>query len=200
MGMPSSPVQFAPSVRKRCDVADEPHYRRPFRRHGVARVQRAEQQEVGDDRERERQHDADGERRLEVALEAVEQQLPEPALADERGDGDEADGGDGGDADAGDDRGHRERELDAQQLPRLRVPHARCAASFTSGGTPSRPVTVFRTRMSSVYAVSGISAVVRLRKPVIGTEEREQRERRDRVDDPGDRERSASVRAAGSAC
>ena len=35
------------------------------------------------------------------------------------------------------------------------------AASFTSGGTPSRPVTVFRTRMSSVYAVSGISAVVR---------------------------------------
>jgi hypothetical protein len=42
------------------------------------------------------------------------------------------------------------------------------AASFTSGGTPSRPVTVFRTRMSSVYATSGTSAVVRLRKPVMG--------------------------------
>ena len=35
------------------------------------------------------------------------------------------------------------------------------AASFTSTGTPSRPMTVFRTRMSSVYAVSGTSAVVR---------------------------------------
>ena len=42
------------------------------------------------------------------------------------------------------------------------------AASFTSAGTPSRPVTVFRTRISSVYAVSGISAVVR-DSPVSGS-------------------------------
>src|SRR5439155_25016 len=35
------------------------------------------------------------------------------------------------------------------------------AASLTSAGTPSSPVTVFRTRMRRVDAVSGISAVVR---------------------------------------
>jgi hypothetical protein len=41
------------------------------------------------------------------------------------------------------------------------------AASFTSTGTPSSPVTVFRTRISSVYAVRGMSAVVR-ESPVSG--------------------------------
>ena len=42
-----------------------------------------------------------------------------------------------------------------------------CAASTTSLGTASRPMTTFRTRMRSVYATSGTSAVVRER-PVTG--------------------------------
>ena len=84
----------------------------------------------------------------------------EATLADQRGDGDEPDGGDRRDADAGDDRGQREGQLDAQELARGVSSPCRSAASFTSVGTPSRPVTVFRTRISNVYAVSGMSAVV----------------------------------------
>ena len=153
---------------ERCDVAQEAHQWRPFRRQGVARVSAPSNNRSATTAERERQHDADGERRLEVALEAVDEQLPEPALADERGDGDETDGADGRDAHTGDDRRHRERQFHSEQEPRVRVYPMPVAASFTSGGTPSRPVTVFRTRMSSVYAASGMTAVVRLRNPVTG--------------------------------
>ena len=93
---------------------------------------------------------------------------PSPPWPIERGDRDQPDGGDGRDADAGDDRGQRQRQLDAEQSPRRVSTPCPSAASCTSAGTPSRPVTMFRTRISSVYRVSGISAVVRER-PVSGS-------------------------------
>ena len=42
------------------------------------------------------------------------------------------------------------------------------AASMTSAGTASKPATMFRTKIRSVYRTSGMIAV-RIESPVIGT-------------------------------
>ena len=77
----------------------------------------ADEEQVGDDRERDRQDDADDERRVEVALVAVLDEAPQAALVDDERHRDEADRRDGGEPDPGDDRGQRQRQLHAQQAP-----------------------------------------------------------------------------------
>ena len=86
---------------------------------------------------------------LKSRVKAVVDELAETALADQGGDGDQADGGDRGDADAGDDRRHGQRQLDPHELAHGLKPMPR-AASRTSSGTPSRPATMLRTMISSV--------------------------------------------------
>ena len=54
----------------------------PGARPGRREALREHEQHVGDDGEREREHDADGERGAEVAIETVEHQGAQPALAD----------------------------------------------------------------------------------------------------------------------
>src|SRR5207302_5737929 len=83
-----------------------------------------EEAEVGDGGQRHRQHGADDERGAEIADQALEDQLTQPTLADQGGDGDEPDGGDGGDANAGHDHGHGQGKLDPNQLAQLGVAHA----------------------------------------------------------------------------
>ena len=93
-GMHSSPCHWSRVGEEVEDVAEEAHHATvlPARvrlarcGQGVARRWASTSSQVGDDGQREREHDADGERRAEVALEAVEHQLAEPTLADERGD------------------------------------------------------------------------------------------------------------------
>ena len=70
------------------------------------------------------------------------------------------------------------------------------AASRTSGGTDRNPSTLLRTRMSSVYVVSGMIAVSS-ESPKIGRRKREGRDARDRVEDAADgRDRAVDARLA----
>ena len=116
------------------------------------RCQRAlerEQAGVGDQREQDRQAGPDVDPGREVELVAQQDQLAQPALADDRADGHQADGRHGRHPDAGHDDRQGQRQLDPPEQGAAGEAHAR-AASITSAGTPSRPATMFRTRMSSV--------------------------------------------------
>ena len=93
---------------------------------------------------------------------------PSPPWPIDRGDGDEPDRRDRRDAEPGHDRGHRERQLDREEPSRRSSP-CRRAASSTSAGTPSRPVTMFRTRMSSVYSVERDERRPRSTSPCTGS-------------------------------
>ena len=63
-------------------------------------------------------------RLVEVVPEAAQDQVAEPALADQRADRDQGDRGDRGQPQAGDDAGQRQRQLDPQQPAEPPVSHA----------------------------------------------------------------------------
>src|SRR5262245_43769705 len=86
-------------------------------------VLQPDQEQVGGEGEQRRQHDPDDDGGREVQGEALDEQPPQPAPADQGGDGDQPDGGDGGDADAGDDDRQGQGQLDLEELAGSGVAH-----------------------------------------------------------------------------
>src|SRR5690348_5458584 len=112
--MPPGPCQWALSVNHRYTFAavkgaataimTGPHWSRsstPPSSPGREQTGDRHQQSVGDHRQQDAEHAPDDERGVELPQEAVVDELAEASLADEHGDGHQADGGDGGDAHAG---------------------------------------------------------------------------------------------------
>src|SRR5215207_8866102 len=122
--MPSGPLHWAGSVSQVTTslmtvTALPPAAPGP----GGEPVLQPDQQEIGGEGQQRREHDPDDDGGREVQGEALDEQLPQPAPADQGGDGDQPDGGDGGDADAGDDDRHGQRQLDLEELAGPGVAH-----------------------------------------------------------------------------
>ena len=127
------------------------HDARTRRLHGVSRALRPHQQHVEHDRQHDRENSADEERRVEEAIQPVEDERAEPALvgSENAGDRHETHGRDGRDPQPAHDHRQRDRELDPPELLAPGEPHRgrrlahRCRDAVD-------PATMLRNRICSV--------------------------------------------------
>src|ERR671925_359583 len=113
--MASDPRQWAGSSSQVTTEARKVTASGPLGRPGGEAALEEHEGGVGGGAERDGEHGADEEGGAEEALDAVENEEAEAALADQRGHGDQPDGADGRRTQTGDDDGDGQRQLDAPE-------------------------------------------------------------------------------------
>ena len=167
-------------------VAEAVHDR--LRVHGVSsRVASGEQQVEGEPERDRQQRGREDLGPVEVAVEAAEDQLAEAAVADDHPDRHQRDGRHGRHPDAGHDRRQRHRQLDLPEHPAPAVAHpAGRLAHVVRHARRARPACC--ARAPAARRAPGRPRRCAAREPGERVDEREQRQRRDRVEHPGEPE------------